>query len=87
MQEVLECASEIKVCNRKEMYLAELNHKLDEAERDNIRGELFTGSVITAVLLKTRHCHNRPHRRDSDEQRQFDDDPVPALSYRRYTAL
>ena len=49
MQEVLECASEIKVCNRKEMYLAELNHKLDEAERDNIRGELFTGSVITAA--------------------------------------
>ena len=31
------------------MYLAELNHKLDEAERDNIRGELFTGSVITAA--------------------------------------
>ena len=49
MQEVLECASEIKACNRKEMYLAELNHKLDEAERDNIRGELFTGSVITAA--------------------------------------
>ena len=49
MQEVLECAPEIKACNRKEMYLAELNHKLDEAERDNIRGELFTGSVITAA--------------------------------------
>ena len=49
MQEVLECASEIKACNRKERYLAELNHKLDEAERDNIRGELFTGSVITAA--------------------------------------
>ena len=49
MQEVLECAPEIKACNRKEMYLAELNHKLDEAERDNSRGELFTGSVITAA--------------------------------------
>ena len=49
MQEVLECAPEIKACNRKEMYLAELNHKLEEAERENIRGELFTGSVITAA--------------------------------------
>ena len=49
MQEVLECAPEIKACNRKEMYLAELNHKLEEAERENIRGELFTGVVNTAA--------------------------------------
>ena len=49
MQEVLECASEIKACNQKARYIADLNRKLDEAERDTIRGELFTGSVVTVA--------------------------------------
>ena len=49
MQEVLECAPEIKACNQKARYIADLNRKLDEAERDTIRGELFTGSVVTAA--------------------------------------
>ena len=49
MQEVLECVPEIKACNQKERYIAELNRKLDEAEKDNIRGELVTGSVVTAA--------------------------------------
>lgn len=49
MQEVLECAPEIKACNQKARYIADLNCKLDEAERDTIRGELFTGSVVTAA--------------------------------------
>lgn len=49
MQEVLECAPEIKACNQKARYIADLNRRLDEAERDTIRGELFTGSVVTAA--------------------------------------
>lgn len=49
MQEVLECVPEIKACNQKERYIAELNRKLDEAEKDSIRGELVTGSVVTAA--------------------------------------
>ena len=49
MQEVLECAPEIKACNQKARYIADLNRRLDEAERDTIQGELFTGSVVTAA--------------------------------------
>ena len=49
MQEALECAPEIKACNQKARYIADLNRRLDEAERDTIRGELFTGSVVTAA--------------------------------------
>ena len=49
MQEVLECAPEIKACNQKARYIADLNRRLDEAEQDTIRGELFTGSVVTAA--------------------------------------
>ena len=49
MQEVLECAPEIKACNQKVRYIADLNRRLDEAEQDTIRGELFTGSVVTAA--------------------------------------
>lgn len=49
MQEVLECAPEIKACNQKTRYIADLNRRLDEAEQDTIRGELFTGSVVTAA--------------------------------------
>ena len=49
MQEVLECAPEIKACNQKARYIADLDRRLDEAERDTIRGELFTGSVVTAA--------------------------------------
>ena len=49
MQEVLECAPEIKACNQKARYIADLDRRLDEAERDTIRGELFTGSMVTAA--------------------------------------
>ena len=49
MQEALECAPEIKACNQKARYIADLNRRLDEAEQDTIRGELFTGSVVTAA--------------------------------------
>ena len=49
MQEVLECAPEIKACNQKARYIADLNRRLNEAEQDTIRGELFTGSVVTAA--------------------------------------
>jgi len=49
MQEVLECAPEIKACNQKARYIADLNRRLDEAEQDTIRGELFTGSMVTAA--------------------------------------
>ena len=49
MQEVLECAPEIKACNQKARYIADLDRRLDEAEQDTIRGELFTGSVVTAA--------------------------------------
>ena len=49
MQEVLECAPEIKACNQKARYIADLNRRLDEAEQDTIWGELFTGSVVTAA--------------------------------------
>ena len=49
MQEVLECAPEIKACNQKARYIADLNRRLDEAEQDTIRGELFTGSVVTVA--------------------------------------
>ena len=49
MQEALECAPEIKACNQKTRYIADLNRRLDEAEQDTIRGELFTGSVVTAA--------------------------------------
>ena len=49
MQEMLECAPEIKACNQKARYIADLNRRLDEAEQDTIRGELFTGSVVTAA--------------------------------------
>ena len=49
MQEVLECAPEIKACSQKARYIADLNRRLDEAEQDTIRGELFTGSVVTAA--------------------------------------
>ena len=49
IQEVLECAPEIKACNQKARYIADLDRRLDEAEQDTIRGELFTGSVVTAA--------------------------------------
>ena len=48
-RQVLECAPEIKACNQKARYIADLNRRLDEAEQDTIRGELFTGSVVTAA--------------------------------------
>ena len=38
-----------EACNQKARYIADLNRRLDEAERDTIRGELFTGSVVTAA--------------------------------------
>ena len=61
MQEVLECAPEIKACNQKARYIADLNRRLDEAERDTIRGELFTGRTGGCGL-----CH--PGQRGSGKK-------------------
>ena len=48
---------------KKARYIADLNRRLDEAERDTIRGELFTGSVVTAAqsFLKLGIATTVPH--------------------------
>lgn len=49
LQELLEKVPDIRACNRKEAYLAELYEKMDAAEAVNRKSELVTGSIVTAA--------------------------------------
>ena len=89
MQEVLECAPEIKACNQKTRYIADLNRRLDEAEQDTIPGRAvhrLRGHGGT-VLPEAGHRHHRPHGGNADEPRRPGADPVSDVPYRRHPGI
>ena len=51
IQEALENVREIRATNQEELYLEELNRKIDEHEKIMIRGELGTGIFVNAASV------------------------------------